>query len=35
MIKQESNYEGKGDHDAIEEENKDQIFNEDIDFFFH
>ena len=26
MIKQESNYEGQGDHDAIEEENKDQDF---------
>ena len=32
MIKQESNYEGQGDHDAIEEENKDQILNEDLDF---
>ena len=35
MIKQESNYEGQGDHDAIEEENKDQILNDDIDFFYH
>ena len=32
MIKQESNYEGQGDHDAIEEENKDQILNDDQDF---
>ena len=32
MIKQESNYEGKGDHDTIEEENKDQILNDDQDF---
>ena len=32
MIKQESNYEGQGDHDAIEEENKDQILNDDLDF---
>ena len=28
MIKQESNYEDQGDHDAIEEENKDQILND-------
>ena len=34
MIRHESNYEGQGDHDAIEEENKYQIFNDDIDFFF-
>ena len=32
MIKQESNYEGKGDLDAIEEENRDQILNGDQDF---
>ena len=32
MIKQESNYECKGDHDIIEEENKDQILNDDQDF---
>ena len=32
MIKQESNYEGQGDHDAIGEENKDQILNGDLDF---
>ena len=32
MIKQKSNYEGQGDHDAIEEENKDQILNNDLDF---
>ena len=32
MIKQESNYEGQGDHDAIEEENKDQILNHNQDF---
>ena len=32
MIKQKSNYEGQGDHDAIEEENKDQILNYDPDF---
>ena len=32
MIKQKSNYEGQGDHDAIEEENKDQILNDDQDF---
>ena len=32
MIKQESNYEGQGDLDAIEEENKDQILNDDQDF---
>ena len=33
-IKQESNYEGQGDHDAIEEENKDQILNDDLNFSF-
>ena len=27
-----SNYEGQGDHYAIEEENKDQIINDDQDF---
>ena len=32
MIKQESNYEGQGDHDVIEEKNKDQILNDDQDF---
>ena len=32
MIKQESNYEGQGDHGAIEEENKDQILNHNQDF---
>ena len=31
MIKQESNYEGQGDHDSIEE-NKDQILNDDQHF---
>ena len=30
MIKQESNYEGQGDHDAIKEDN-DQILNHDQD----
>ena len=32
VIKQESNYEGQGDHEAIEEENKDQILNDYPDF---
>ena len=32
MIKQENKYEGQRDHDAIEEENKDQILNDDQDF---
>ena len=32
MIKKESNSEGQGDHDAIEEENKDQILKDDQDF---
>ena len=32
MIKQESYYEGQGDHEAIEEENKDQMLNEDLEF---
>ena len=32
MIKQESNYEGKGDHDVIGEENKNQILNDDLYF---
>ena len=34
MIKPESNYEGQGNHDVIEEENKDQILNDDLNFSF-
>ena len=34
MIKQESDYENQGDHDTIEEGNKDQILNDDLDFYF-
>ena len=32
MVKHESNYEGQGDHNAIEEQNKDQILNDGLNF---
>ena len=32
MIKPKSNYEGQGGHEVIEEKNKDQILNDDLEF---
>ena len=35
MIKQENNNKGQGYHYSIEEENKDQILNDDLNFLLY